>query len=190
MKKPFAWGTLGCLPPALASLLLGPACYLLQAAPHGRNLTVADLAALRWSGDVGGRLPFAVIIGVVGLAPCFILYGLFRDAWPRRVAFDWTRRTIKFRGFLLGPQVSFDDVTAVEVTRVRTPLPSPTGSYLCEVHLEVQDRATSEARRMFLVRTTPYVDDRVTPYAQAVPLGTELAEAMGVERRVREAQRA
>jgi hypothetical protein len=56
-------------------------------------------------------------------------------------------------------------------------------SYRCEVHLHRRDPAPAN-KPVVLVKTTEFREDPDTPYRRALPLATELAEALGIERRV------
>jgi hypothetical protein len=80
-------------------------------------------------------------------------------------------------------EVAFADVAALEVKRERT-LVRNRYTYRCGIVAHVRDPVTAAAQAVPLVTTRSFRDDPDTPYRMALPLVTELAAALGVERRL------
>lgn len=175
---------LGCLPLALAGFAFGPAVYVLGATHH-------PYAALF---DPAIPLP---VWGLLGLIVGGLFLGFVISALPRRVTLDWREQTITVGGRFSKSQIAFADVVAVEADCKRTYHSGKSSSssgrgtdgpsyhtYRCDVRIHRRGTGTPAAASVVLVRTGEFREDPDTPYRRTLPLVTELAEALGVPRRV------
>ena len=109
------------------------------------------------------------------------------SALPRTVTFDWTtaRATARGTGRF---DLAFADIAALElrqVHRVSRGKNSTTHWYYCTILLHRRGSGGG-GRPITVVETTQLRDDPDTGYRAALPLATELARALGVERRITE----
>jgi hypothetical protein len=175
LRKPLGFAAVGCLPFAIAGLLLGPGLYVLSAS---RRPEVAAFERFVPSLGVG---MFGLFVGLIALLAV-------AAALPRRLTIDWARQSISIGGLFSRTEIPLPDVAAIEAKCVR---PHHSGgknsssyhSYRCEVLVHRRDPA-SAGKPVVLLQTREFREDPDTPYRRTIPLVTELAEALGVERRV------
>jgi len=164
----------------LSFLLLGPAVYLWgRDAPSGHESDMMGLAIL---GEVIGAM-----IGIPSLV------GLFK-AKSRTVRMDWAERTISIRDGSRTQVIPMADVAAVELDchhHMEGGSSSGIGvhsgtvvshSYHCEVRLHWRDASAAPVSAVLI--ETFESDEADGPYRETLPLVTELARSLGVERRV------
>src|SRR6185295_7689743 len=123
---------------------------------------------------------FGVILGGVAMV-------IVHSALARTVTFDWSAGRAVARG--TGKfDLAFSDIAALElrqVHRVSRGKSSTTHWHFCEVLLRTT--ATGEKSAPISVgETTHLQDDPDTGYRAALPLATELAQALGVARKLTE----
>ena len=175
LRKPLGFAAVGCLPFAIAGLLLGPGLYVLSAS---RRPEVAAFERFVPSLGVG---MFGLFVGLIALLAV-------AAALPRRLTIDWARQSISIGGLFSRTEILLPDVAAIEAKCVRThhsggKNSSSYHSYRCEVLVHRRDPA-SAGKPVVLLQTREFREDPDTPYRRTIPLVTELAEALGVERRV------
>jgi hypothetical protein len=175
LRKPLGFAAVGCLPFAIAGLLLGPGLYVLSAS---RRPEVAAFERFVPSLGVG---MFGLFVGLIALLAV-------AAALPRRLTIDWARQSISIGGLFSRTEIPLPDVAAIEAKCVRThhsggKNSSSYHSYRCEVVVHRRDPASAH-KPVVLVQTREFREDPDTPYRRTIPLVTELAEALGVERRV------
>ena len=175
LRKPLGFAAVGCLPFAIAGLLLGPGLYVLSAS---RRPEVAAFERFVPSLGVG---MFGLFVGLIALLAV-------AAALPRRLTIDWARQSISIGGLFSRTEIPLPDVAAIEAKCVRThhsggKNSSSYQSYRCEVLVHRRDPA-SAGKPVVLLQTREFREDPDTPYRRTIPLVTELAEALGVERRV------
>jgi hypothetical protein len=163
--RPFSWGLLGCLPFAIAPVAL----QVVLALGYG---TVTGSAAI-----------LHVFLGVFSLLGVVMFGVALAGTWPRRASIDWSTRRIHAGR---EPAIPLSAVTAVELRGVKAHhKPSKGASYWtyhCEI--DVHHAGADGATTTRLVETSSTRDDGVEPWRCALPLVSELARALGVERRV------
>ena len=174
-RKPLGFSALGCLPFAVAGLLAGPALFIVSTSRRPET-ALAD------------RLVPSAFLGVFGLFFGLIALAAVASALPRRVTIDWARQAITIGGLFTRKEVPLADVGAVEARCVRTyhsggKNSSPYHSYRCEVQVHRRDPGAA-SKPVELIKTSEFREDPDTPYRRTLPLVTELAEALGVERRI------
>lgn len=174
-RKPLGGAAFGCLPFAIAGLLVGPGLFILSTS---RRPDTALADRLIPSAGLGF---FGLIFGLIALAAV-------ASALPRRVTLDWARGTISIGGLFRRTEIPLQDVAAIEARCVHTHHQGGKNSasyhsYRCEVQVHRRDPA-SGGKPVVLVATREFREDPDTPYRRTLPLVTELAEALGVERRV------
>ncbi len=166
-KKPMQAAAIGCLPFSLL-MLAGPIVFL---QPWLRSEPAARVALSVFA------LVFGVLLGSVALST-----GL--AALPRRVRLDWLAGRITFWRPGKTRAIAIGDVSAVELTCLRyTPSKGPT-TYHCEVKVVHADRERGHDQATALIETRSFASDPDAPYAQSLPLATELSQALRVPRRV------
>jgi len=175
LRKPLGFAAVGCLPFAIAGHLLGPGLYVLSAS---RRPEVAAFERFVPSLGVG---MFGLFVGLIALLAV-------AAALPRRLTIDWARQSISIGGLFSRTEIPLPDVAAIEAKCVRThhsggKNSSSYHSYRCEVVVHRRDPASAH-KPVVLVQTREFREDPDTPYRRTIPLVTELAEALGVERRV------
>ena len=175
LRKPLGFAAVGCLPFAIAGLLLGPGLYVLSAS---RRPEVAAFERFVPSLGVG---MFGLFVGLIALLAV-------AAALPRRLTIDWARQSISIGGLFSRTEIPLPEVAAIEAKCVRThhsggKNSSSYHSYRCEVLVHRRDPA-SAGKPVVLLQTREFREDPDTPYRRTIPLVTELAEALGVERRV------
>jgi hypothetical protein len=173
-RRPLGLG-LGCLPFAVAALLAGPALFVISTSRRPET-ALAD------------RLVPSAFLGVFGLFFGVIALSAVVSALPRRVTIDWARQAITIGGLFTRTEIPLADVHAVEARCVRTlhsggKNKSSYQTYRCEVQAHRRDPAAN-SKAVVLVQTSEFREDPDTPYRRTLPLVTELAEALGVERRI------
>jgi len=174
-RKPVGGAAIGCLPFAVIGFLAGPALFFVSTSRRPETALADRLVPSAFLGL------FGVIIGGVALAAV-------AAALPHRATIDWARQTISMGGLFTRTEIPLADVFAVEARCVHTfhrggKNSSSYHSYRCEVQLHRRDPAFA-GQPLALVKTTEFREDPDTPYRCTLPLVTELAEALGVERRV------
>lgn len=172
LRKPWGFAALGCLPFTLL-VLTGPLVFF----------TARFTTPTAWP----ARLFVAAFVGLFGLIIGLLAMAAVHSALPRTVTFDWTsgRATAKGTGRF---DLAFLDISALElrqVHRVSRGKNSTTHWYYCAIFLHRRGPA-SEGGPLKVVETTHLSDDPDTGYRAALPLATELARALGVERRITE----
>jgi hypothetical protein len=173
--RPFGAIAIGCLPFAIAGFLIGPGLFILSASRRP-DAALAD------------RLIPSVVIGLIGLVIGAAAVGTIVMALPRWVLIDWNPRTITVGGFYRRTELALDDEISVQCRCVHTlhqggKNSSSYHSYRCEVQLHTRHPAP-DGKPLELLGTMHFREDPDTPYRRTLPLVTELAEALGVERRV------
>lgn len=164
------WGASVVLAPLVLAAALGPLAYLRLASLRAMPFLprAAALALITLSG-----LGLAVV-GAVGLTT-----GL-----PRRVRLDWGERALRIEG-RGGKVVPFADIVALEL-RGRshwTTSRQHTNRTLwrwTEVRALLRPSPAVPSADALLVETRWYREDAASPRADALPLATELAAALGV----------
>jgi hypothetical protein len=173
-RKPLGSSAIGCLPFAIAGFLAGPALFILSTSRRPET-ALAD------------RLIPSAFLGLFGLILGLLAMVAVVSALPRRATIDWARQTITIGGPFTRTEIPLADVHAVEARCVRTfhsgNKSASYHTYRCEVQLHRRDPAAAN-QPVVLVKTTEFREDPDTPYRRALPLVTELAEALGIERRV------
>lgn len=165
-----AWGVSVLLAPLALAAALGPLAYLRLASL--REMALLPRAAALALITLGG-LGIATV-GAVG----------FASGLPRRVRFDWDERTLRIEG-RGGRVVPFADVVALELrgrshwttSRQRT---RRTLWHWTEVRALLRPSHAAPSADALLVETRWYREDAASPRADALPLATELASALGV----------
>lgn len=167
--KRWSWlATLACLPFAL--LPLGPLALMLGAgeAVGSRLAGGAVLLAL--------TLPLAILAGV----------GLWL-ALPRAVEIDWTRGTLARRTAWSRVEIPLTALEAIELRgESRRHKPKNGAAYFtyrCRVAAWHRN-ATGGSDPLELAATRDYREDPDTPWRATLPLVAELAQVLGVKRRV------
>jgi hypothetical protein len=141
--------------------------------------------------DLLSQTVVAAVIGLVIGIPSLV--GVFKSkSWMARL--DWAERTISIRDGSHTQVIPMADVTAVELD-CHHQMHGGSGAgvgvdtdtvvihtYDCEVRLHWRDASGAPASAT-LIETFPNSEADV-PYRRALPLVTELARALGVERRV------
>lgn len=171
-EKPLGFAAFGCLPFVLAAGA-GPLLFI----GLGGRGDVDPVARLMFSGFIG---LFGVVIA--GVAAAAVVSSL-----PRRVVLDWTSRAITIAGLTSRKEIPFADLTTLELRGHRVYHSSKNSSYHsyhCELRAHYSDPATGQTKTEMLVETNRFREDPDTPYRQALPLVTDLAGALHVERRI------
>jgi hypothetical protein len=172
--KPLTMGAILGLPFTLL-LFAGPAVFFF----------IQSVAAP--GSPLAPRLALSAFVGVFGLVFGFIALVVVSSALPRRVAVDWTERMIEIRKPTGRQRIPFATVQALEMKAIHRVLKGKNSTrhvYSCEVALHVKDPDTGALSCTPLVATESLTDDPDTPYRATLPLATELAQALGVPRRV------
>src|SRR5262249_13459778 len=131
-----------------------------------------------------GAVPMSILIGTIGLVLAGGCAGMIPAFLPTRVGFDWTRRTLSFRKGRKGVVIPMDSITAIELACIheKTGRKVVIHRYHCEVR--ARWRGTDGQEESTPLTETYESDEPDPPYRGAVPLATELAQALGVERRI------
>jgi hypothetical protein len=165
--KAFPWGVLGCLPFVAIPLVL-------------EAMLIAGVGTV-----TGSRLALHLVLAIFSLAVLLPFVALVIGSRPRRVAFDWGTRRISVGR---EPPIPMSAVTALELRGVKVHHRPSKGSsywsYRCEVDLHHADAARGQPTVTRLVETASTRDDGAPAWRCALPLATDLAKALGVERRV------
>ncbi len=177
-RKPLGSAAIGCLPFVIAGFLAGPALFVISASRRP-DAALAD------------RLVPSAFLGLFGLIFGGIALVAVVAALPRRVTIDWALQTISIGGLFTRSEIPLGDAAAIEAECVHTfhrggKNSSSYHTYRCEVqvHLRGATASTSAGKPVVLVTTREFREDPDTPYRRTLPLVTELAETLGVERRV------
>jgi hypothetical protein len=109
---------------------------------------------------------------------------------PRNATFDWATRTITLRHLMSETRIGFGEVEAVEARVVQVAhrqkssgRESVTMIYHGEVYLHLRDGSRPDSAAFPIVSSGSFANPD-GPYHQTLPLVTELASALGVERRI------
>jgi hypothetical protein len=175
-RKPLGSAAIGCLPFVIAGFLAGPALFLFSASRRP-DAALAD------------RLVPSAFLGFFGLIVGGIALVAVAAALPRRVTIDWALQTISIGGLFTRSAIPLGDVAAIEANCVDTfhrggKNSSSYHTYRCDVQVHLRGATASAGKPVVLVATKEFREDPDTPYRRTLPLVTELAEALGVERRV------
>lgn len=161
----------GCMPFTLL-VLTGPLLLLTPTAP----------------GNLGAKLIASTVFGLAGLFVGWLASEFVSAEAGRTVKLDWTEGRLGIRGAFLGKTYALSDIRELELRSVpRTVKMGRNGSYLahsCQVLVHLTPGAAPKDEPLMLVETDSFREDPDTPYRLALPLATELAEALNVPRRV------
>ena len=167
-RKPFSFASLGCLPFTLL-VLAGPVVFFTVQIPELLpKLVVTFMATI-----------FGLIFGGVALA-------ILADAPTRTTEIDWRTRAITLKSFRKTVEIPFETLRAIELKAVHTISKgknSTTHYYSCEIRALLRGAAAGVDSSQELVKTERFMEKPDEPYRMALPLATELAKALGVERR-------
>jgi hypothetical protein len=170
-SRPAGLIALGCMPFTLLALT-GPVLLLTPAAP----------------GNLSGKLIISTVLGLAGLFFGWLASEFVTAEGGRTVKLDWISDGLKIRGAFLGKTYALSDIRELELRSVpRTVRVGRNGSYLahsCQVLVQLTPGAVPKDEPLMLVETDSFREDPDTPYRLALPLATELAEALNVPRRV------
>jgi hypothetical protein len=174
LRKPMGLGAIGCLPFLAAGVLAGP--------------WVAYRTLMRTTATMSDKIGAPIVVTLFGLFVAILALVVVWSALPRRASVDWDARTITLGGLFKREQIGLAEVQALEARCVRTYHSGSKNSssyytYRCDVMVHRRG-AAEDAKPLLLVSTTEFRHDSDTPYRRALPLVTELAEALGVPRRV------
>lgn len=162
--------TIGCLPIAAAGLLAGPIALVLPGA--GPNPLLDKLF----------MCVFFFLLGVpIGLMAAVAA----RDGLPHRVAISWPSGTVSLGGWFRRQVLAFSDIVGLELRSVHTRHTGrhqPWDGYRCELYARRREGGSGTEEPTLLVQTKEFEGDADAPYRQALPLVTELANALGVPR--------
>lgn len=168
LRKPFSYGSLGCLPFTVL-VLAGPAVFFTVQIPELLpKLVVTFMATV-----------FGLIIGGAAIA-------MVADAPPRRTELDWGRRVLTLKSARKTVEIPFESVRSIElkgVHHISKGKNSTTHWYYCEVRALLRGASPGVDASQELVKTERYIDQPDVPYRMALPMAAELAKALGVERR-------
>ncbi|HQZ17226.1 MAG TPA: hypothetical protein PLD86_10180 [Vicinamibacteria bacterium] len=169
--RPAGLIAIGCMPFTLL-VLTGPLLLLTPASP----------------GNLSGKLIISAVLGLAGLFFGWLASEFVSAEAGRTVKLDWAGNRLKIRGAFLGKAHALSDVLELELRSVpQTVRVGRNGSYLahsCQVLAHLRPGAVPKDAPLLLVETESFREDPDTPYRQALPLATELAEALNVPRRV------
>jgi hypothetical protein len=169
--RPAGLIALGCMPFTLL-VLTGPVLLLTPAAP----------------GNLSGKLIISTVLGLAGLFFGWLAKEFVTAEGGRTVKLDWAKGRLRIRGAFLGKAYALGDIRELELRSVpQTVRVGRNGSYLahsCRVLVHLTSGAVPKDEPLMLVETDSFREDPDTPYRLALPLATELAEALNVPRRV------
>jgi len=173
-RKPLSLAAIGALPFTLL-VLTGPAIFPFI---HTVGAT-AGSETLR-------RLLISAFLGVFGLIFGGLAISAVASALPRSAVVDWSERSIRIRTLMKRMQIPFEAVSAVEMKCLHDVSQGKVTRhyYVCEVGIHVRDPEKGTVAYQTLVATERVPDDPDTPFKMALPLATELAKGLGVERRI------
>lgn len=170
-SRPAGLIALGCMPFTLL-VLTGPVLLLTPAAP----------------GNLSGKLIISTVLGLAGLFFGWLASEFVTAEGGRTVKLDWASDGLKIRGAFRGKTYPLSDIRELELRSVpQTVRVGRNGSYLahsCQVLVHLRSGAVLKDEPLMLVETDSFREDPDTPYRLALPLATELAEALNVPRRV------
>jgi hypothetical protein len=173
LRKPLTFGAFGCLPFTLL-LLTGPVVYLLLLQQPQVELTP--------------RLVAAGLSGLVGLILGTIAVSIVVSALPRSIEIDWPSRTLTvLRTLRRSRVIGIDQLAALElrnIHRIHRSKNSTSHYYHCEIVAHRREGVPEERGPEPLLETTHFRDDPDRPYQATLPMVTELARALNVERRI------
>lgn len=123
------------------------------------------------------------LVGMLGLAVGYGCWIEARKILPERVSFDWSAERLTISGWVRRREVKLSDVTALELRRVRQFRKGGKNSSggwrdWCELN------ARARGEKILLIGTKVFKDDPEAAYRRALPLATELANALDVPRRI------
>jgi hypothetical protein len=172
LRKPWGFAALGCLPFTLL-VLAGPLIFF----------TARFTTPTAWP----MRLFLSAFVGLFGLILGLLAMVAVHSALPRTVTFDWTTGRVTARGTRKF-DLTLSDLAALElrqVHRVSRGKNSTTHWHYCTILLHRRS-SSGGSGPVSVVETSHLQDDPDTGYGAALPLATELARALGVERRITE----
>jgi hypothetical protein len=165
--RPLQGSAYGCLPVALAGLLLGPGVWLM----------FRDVAHT--------VVPMLIGATLVGLAVAAVAFVFVAGSLPRQTRISWPDGTLTVGGALRRRRLPLARVAALELQCVRRitgheSTRSPTNEYYCRLSARLRDEAVTTAATCELVTTSAFRRAPEPPYDASLPLARELAEALGV----------
>ena len=173
-RKPLSLAAIGCLPFTLL-VFAGPLAFFF-----------IRMVGAKDGSDTGSRVVVSLVLGLFGLLFGFIAIVAVASSLPRTVLLDWTTRKVAFRTLTKRREYAFESIQAVEMKALDhlSTGKSPRHYYWCEVGLHVRNDTTGDVAYEALVSTERVQDDPDAPPRMALPLATELAQALHVPRRV------
>jgi hypothetical protein len=171
--KPLGLAALGCLP-FVGLVLVGPAAFVfLRTEPP----------------ELAPRIMISVLFGIFGLIIGLIAVAAVVAALPRRVTLDWGAQTLEVSGLLHRTTRPLSDIGELELKCVRTYHRGGRNSrayhsYRCDVIGHLRNVPEGQRATEVLVASEEFREDADSPYRMTLPLVAELAEALGVKRRV------
>ena len=154
----------GCFPFVLAGLAAGPAVFMFT---HDATITAVFAA-------IGLLLGAMALVAVV-------------RSLPRRVTIGGRDQAITVGGWFSTARIPLDRLAALEARCRRVYNSRRNGpsyhEYWCELVAHARDEGRPKTRAVVLL-STKMSRDKEAPYDAVLPLATELARSLGVERRV------
>jgi hypothetical protein len=172
-RKPLS-PAIGCLPFTLL-VFTGPMAFF-----SIRMVGASD------GSDTVARLLVSLFVGLFGLLFGVIAMVAVASAVPRTVVVDWNKREVEVRRLMKRRRIAFEAIRSVEMKALHhlSSGRNPRHNYWCEVGLHVRDEKTGDAAYEALVESERLQDDPDSPPRVTLPLATELANALGVPRRI------
>ena len=128
----------------------------------------------------------SLFLGLFGLLFGVIAMVAVASAVPRTVVVDWNKREVEVRRLMKRRRIAFEAIQSVEMKALHhlSSGRNPRHNYWCEVGLHVRDDKTGNGTYEALVESERLQDDPDSPPRVTLPLATELANALGVPRRI------
>ncbi len=148
---------------------------------------------LGWGEAEGSRVVGALVVMALTLPLGIAGVLMVAFSLPRSASLDWTRGAFVKRALWRRERWALGELLAVELRGESQRHKPKNGrayfSYVCRIDVWYRN-ATGGSDRSELVATRPYKDDPDTPWREALPLATDLARALGIERRLVDFKRA
>ena len=139
------------------------------------------------STDDSGLLALGAIFALIGLL--LGIHWLVRPSAPRMVRLDWGQRTLSIRDDSGSAVISMADITAIELDRQHRKYPSSGGDevgssdyHCCEVRVHWRGPHGQPTDATLLKSSN--ASEPEAPYHETLPLVTDLARSLRVERRI------